>query len=160
MNAFVPRVDTGGIEDDAATEEFFDSDSSGSMGWTPASDEGGVTTYLTINSVSWTNSTGSAKKAQIDHNLFGYHTSAPATAGRAGFSYQYTLSGGGSGAIFSPNVPIGASNEGVQSYATSVSVPNGQTITVTLKACALVAFGSTVTVYWRDAKTRMTAIKR
>lgn len=161
QNAMVPAVQSTGLETEAATITRSASSSSGSTTWTPASDEGGVIRYVTLHTATLTNPLAETVVVEVTQGAYGYYTSSPATPGVADFSFEYSISGGGgSGATLSPPLGNGSSNEHSIAHSASISVPAGATLTVTLRTASLIVFGSSVTITYRNAFTRLTAVLR
>lgn len=157
---FQKRVDTPQIANQAATVVQQAFNASGTA-FASAPDYGIWSGGGVVNTLSWANNAGEAVNVQIEHSVSAYLTQNPTTGviGSCRWRFEYTLSGGGSGTeTFSG--PFEQTNPRAISHVKQVSVPAGQTITVTLRAQSLINSGTSVGNNWIDANTRLTAIKK
>lgn len=152
-----PQVGTDGIESNAATETQIDTNASGQIN--ANSPDYSVVVRTTVNEVTWTNTTAGTVKVQMEHSVYGTWSNTGAGTGDIWFEFEYSVSGGGGAAGVASNLHE-TPGEFQASNINETAVASGATITVTLKAAVTITSGTQVRNTWRDAVTRVSAIKR
>lgn len=119
-----------------------------------------VVVRSTVCQIAWTNDVSEASVVvQYESSAFGAWSNSGGGAGTIWFETDYSVSGGGGAAGVASQVVSGAG----EFQATNIGealVPAGSTVTVTLRAAAMIAAGTQVRNTWRDALLRVTAIVR
>ena len=150
------KTGTGGLEDQAATYTASSGPTTSMASSSPGPGDGGVSYSVTLHSLAWTNDTGAARQVQFEMSGAGRRVFVSGGSASAYYSLEYSLSGGGSGAMYGQ---LWTSADADTSKMNQVSVPSGQTITVTSKRRGVSGpDGSVNEFYVTSLVTRLTAI--